>query len=147
MIKPSQEWAATAWMPPGLHDWHQFITPAELGQHLARHGLDQHHLTGMAPGISPPAMIRLLRQVKEGKLSYADFGSRSAFALTSDQRISYLGHATKNARALTEPPAATTPAERQTCAAGQRRCSDGRRLGARALMPHDLPGPVRNVGC
>lgn len=96
MIKLSQDWAATAWMPPGLHDWDQFITPAELGQHLARHGLDQRHLTGMAPGISPPALIQLLRQVKKGKLGYADFGRKSAFALTSDLRISYLGHATKN---------------------------------------------------
>ena len=50
MIKLSQEWAATAWMPPRLHDWDQFITPAELGAALARHGLTQHDLTGMAPG-------------------------------------------------------------------------------------------------
>jgi 2-polyprenyl-6-hydroxyphenyl methylase / 3-demethylubiquinone-9 3-methyltransferase len=96
VIKLSQEWAATAWMPPGLHDWDQFITPAELSETLARHGLDQHDLTGMSPGISPPALIRLLRQVKKGKLSYADFGRQAAFTLTSDLRISYLGHATKN---------------------------------------------------
>jgi 2-polyprenyl-6-hydroxyphenyl methylase/3-demethylubiquinone-9 3-methyltransferase len=98
VIKVSQQWAATAWMPPGLHDWDQFITPAELGDYLARHGLRQHGLTGMAPAISPPALLRLVRQVKRGKLSYADFGRRAAFTLTSDLRISYLGHATKDAR-------------------------------------------------
>jgi 2-polyprenyl-6-hydroxyphenyl methylase/3-demethylubiquinone-9 3-methyltransferase len=96
MIKLSQDWSATAWMPPGLHDWDQFITPAELSQALARHGLDRHDLTGMSPGISPPALIRLLRQVKKAKLSYADFGRQAAFTLTSDLRASYLGHATKN---------------------------------------------------
>jgi 2-polyprenyl-6-hydroxyphenyl methylase/3-demethylubiquinone-9 3-methyltransferase len=96
VIKLSQQWAATAWMPPGLHDWNQFITPAELGAALARHDLSQHDLTGMAPGISPVAMFRLLRQVKKGKLSYGDFGRQAAFTLTSNLRVSYLGYATKD---------------------------------------------------
>ena len=109
VIKLSQDWAATAWMPPGLHDWDQFITPAELGGSLARHGLDQHDLTGMSPGISPPALIRLLRQVKKGRLSYADFGRKAAFTLTSNLRISYLGHATKTAP-YPASPASATPA-------------------------------------
>ena len=109
VIKLSQQWAATAWMPPGLHDWDQFITPAELGDSLARHGLGQHDLTGMSPGISPPALIRLLRQVKKGKLSYADFGRQAAFTLTSNLRVSYLGHATKNAP-YPASPASATPA-------------------------------------
>lgn len=30
MIKLSQDWAATAWMPPGLHAWDQFITRPSL---------------------------------------------------------------------------------------------------------------------
>ena len=110
MIKLSQEWAATAWMPSGLHDWDQFITPAELSESLARHGLDQHDLTGMSPGIAPPALLRLLRQVKKGKLTYADFGRQAAFTLTSDLRISYLGHATKNGSYPSASPAATTSA-------------------------------------
>jgi len=96
VIKLSQQWAATAWMPPGLHDWNQFITPAELGVCLARHGLGQHDLTGMSLRISPLTAIRLLRQVKKGKLSYADFGRQAACTLTSNLRLSYLGHATKS---------------------------------------------------
>lgn len=96
-IKLAQDWAATAWLPPDLHDWDQFITPAEIGDSLARHGLDQHDLTGMAPAISPLALLRLLRQVKKGRISYADFGRRAAFTLTGDLRASYLGHATKSA--------------------------------------------------
>jgi len=95
VVKLSQDWAATAWLPPGLHDWGQFITPAELGRCLARHGLRQQDLTGMRPGISPPALIRLVRQVKKGRLSYADFGRRAAFTLSSDLRASYLGYATR----------------------------------------------------
>ncbi len=94
-IKLCQEWAATAWMPPGLHDWDQFITPAELGRCLSRHQLQPRDLTGMAPRRSPPALLKLLRQLKQGKLGYADLGRRAAFGLTTDLRVSYLGHATK----------------------------------------------------
>jgi 2-polyprenyl-6-hydroxyphenyl methylase / 3-demethylubiquinone-9 3-methyltransferase len=95
VIKLSQDWSATAWMPPGLHDWEQFITPAELGRCLARHDLRQHDLTGMLPGVSPPALLRLVRQVKKGRLSYADFGRRATFTLSNNLRASYLGYATK----------------------------------------------------
>jgi 2-polyprenyl-6-hydroxyphenyl methylase / 3-demethylubiquinone-9 3-methyltransferase len=112
VIKLSQQWAATAWMPPGLHDWDQFITPAELGVSLARHGLGQHDLTGMSPGISPLALLRLLRQLKKGKLSCADFGRRTACTLTSNLRVSYLGYATKNALYTASPASATRPASR-----------------------------------
>jgi 2-polyprenyl-6-hydroxyphenyl methylase / 3-demethylubiquinone-9 3-methyltransferase len=95
MIKLSQEWAATAWMPPSLHAWDQFITPAELGGALARHGLHGLDMAGMAPGIAAPALFRLLRQLKKGKFSYAEFGRKAAFVLTKDMRVSYIGHATK----------------------------------------------------
>jgi 2-polyprenyl-6-hydroxyphenyl methylase/3-demethylubiquinone-9 3-methyltransferase len=95
MIKLCQDWRATAWMPPGLHDWDQFITPAELRAALDRHGLRASDLTGMAPGISPPALILLLRRLKRGRVSYAEFGRKAAFTLTRDLRVSYIGHATK----------------------------------------------------
>ena len=95
LIKLCQEWAATAWMPPGLHDWDQFITPAELGGTLARHGLETGRMRGIAPSVSPPALLRLVRQLKTGKLSPADFGRKSAFTLTGSLRVSYIGHAVK----------------------------------------------------
>jgi 2-polyprenyl-6-hydroxyphenyl methylase / 3-demethylubiquinone-9 3-methyltransferase len=95
MIKLCQDWAATAWMPPNLHDWNQFITPAELRNALARHHLRESGLAGLTPGVSPPALIRLLRQLKKGRLSCAEFGRRAAFVLTKDLRVSYIGHAIK----------------------------------------------------
>jgi 2-polyprenyl-6-hydroxyphenyl methylase / 3-demethylubiquinone-9 3-methyltransferase len=97
MIKLSQDWAATAWMPPSLHDWDQFITPDELRGGLARHGLHGTGLTGMAPGVAPPLLFRLLRQLKKGKLTYAEFGRQASFVLTEDLRVSYIGHAVKAA--------------------------------------------------
>jgi 2-polyprenyl-6-hydroxyphenyl methylase/3-demethylubiquinone-9 3-methyltransferase len=95
LIKLCQDWPVTAWMPPGLHDWNQFITPAELREVLARHHLREDGLTGLMPGISPLALIPLMRRVKKGKLSYAEFGRRSAMVLSKDLRASYIGHATK----------------------------------------------------
>ena len=78
-----------------LHDWDQFITPAELRAALARHGLHPHGMAGMSPGISPPALIRAMRQLKKGRFSYAEFGRKTSFALGQDLRILYIGHATK----------------------------------------------------
>lgn len=95
MIKLCQDWAFTAWMPPRLHDRDQFITPAELRNALARHHLREEGLTGLAPGVSPPVMIRLMRQLKKGRLSCAEFGHKAAFVLTKDLRVSYIGHAAK----------------------------------------------------
>ncbi len=85
----------TACMPPGLHDWNQFITPAELRSALARHHLREDGLTGLKPGVSPPALIRLMRQLKKSRLSCGELGSRAAFVLTKDLRVSYIGHAPK----------------------------------------------------
>jgi NAD+ dependent glucose-6-phosphate dehydrogenase len=95
LIKLSQDWGATAWMPRDLRDWSQFITPPELGRALAGHGLQLHDLAGIAPSLSPPALFLLLRRLKKGVMSYGDFGRAAAFTLTKSLRISYIGHATK----------------------------------------------------
>jgi 2-polyprenyl-6-hydroxyphenyl methylase/3-demethylubiquinone-9 3-methyltransferase len=93
MIKLAQDWPATAVLPPGLHDWDQFITPAELRGALGRHNMHSQGMTGMSPGVSAPAAFRLARQLRKGRLSYAEFGRRIALVLTRDLRISYIGHA------------------------------------------------------
>jgi len=49
----------------------------------------------MAPGIAPPALLRLLRQLKKGRISPGDFGRKATFVLTKDLRVSYIGHAIK----------------------------------------------------
>jgi 2-polyprenyl-6-hydroxyphenyl methylase / 3-demethylubiquinone-9 3-methyltransferase len=97
MIKLSQEWRATSWMQPNLHDWDLFVTPDELRAALERHGLCCHDLTGMTPGVTPPALYRILRQLKKGRFSYAEFGRKTEFVLADDLRVSYLGHASKAA--------------------------------------------------
>ena len=36
-----------------------------------------------------------MHQAKKGKISYAEFGRRTAMVLSKDLRVSYIGHATK----------------------------------------------------
>jgi 2-polyprenyl-6-hydroxyphenyl methylase / 3-demethylubiquinone-9 3-methyltransferase len=93
VIKLAQEWAVTACVPANLHDWDQFITPAELRGTLARHHLDHRDIAGMAPGAAPPVLWRAVRQLKRGKISYAEFGRQASFELTRNTWISYIGHA------------------------------------------------------
>ena len=96
MIKLSQQWSATAWMPPELHDWEQFVTPGELRSTLDHHGLVTQEMVGMSPGVAPPVLFRILRQLKKGKFSYAEFGRKTSFTLSNDLRITYVGHAMKS---------------------------------------------------
>ena len=122
VIKLAQDWAVTACVPPNLHDWDQFITPAELRGTLARHHLDHQDMAGMSPGAALPVLWRAVRQLKKRKISYAEFGRRASFGLTRDTRISYIGHATRRAPANPGPPV-TGPTdllrERADRAAGQ----------------------------
>jgi 2-polyprenyl-6-hydroxyphenyl methylase/3-demethylubiquinone-9 3-methyltransferase len=93
MIKLCQEWRRTAWMPPNLHDFAQFIKPAELRALLAQNGLTEGGVTGMAPSVKPPRLYRLLRQLKKGEISHAEFGRAAEFVLTRDKSVSYIGFA------------------------------------------------------
>jgi 2-polyprenyl-6-hydroxyphenyl methylase/3-demethylubiquinone-9 3-methyltransferase len=97
MIKLFQEWRLTAWMPANLHSWEQFITPDELRTMLDRHELRPRDVVGIGPGVNPPRLILLLRQLRKGKISHGEFGHRAHFVVTKDQRVSYAGYATKAA--------------------------------------------------
>jgi 2-polyprenyl-6-hydroxyphenyl methylase / 3-demethylubiquinone-9 3-methyltransferase len=97
MIKLFQEWRLTAFMPPNLHAWEQFITPDELKAALGRHELAGRDVVGIAPGVKPPQLLRMLRQLRKGRMSYGEFGHRAQFVVTGDTRVSYAGFATKAA--------------------------------------------------
>jgi 2-polyprenyl-6-hydroxyphenyl methylase/3-demethylubiquinone-9 3-methyltransferase len=95
MIKLSQDWSPTAWAPRDMHHYSQFITPAELHALLEASGLSGAGYTGMSPSPGPVRIYQLLRQVRTGKISYAEFGRGLRFVLTKDTRVSYIGHAIK----------------------------------------------------
>ena len=95
MIKLFQEWPATRWMPPNLHDYQQFIKPHELKASLARNALEQQETVGLAPSAAPPKMLRLLRQLKKRQINPAELGRQTPFKTSSDRSILYAGYATK----------------------------------------------------
>jgi 2-polyprenyl-6-hydroxyphenyl methylase / 3-demethylubiquinone-9 3-methyltransferase len=93
MIKLFQEWQATSFMPPGLHDWKMFITPDELRAHLAQSGLDLRDVQGLKPSAHPLILIALLTGRKRGKFSHAEFSKRLQFQQSKDVSILYAGYA------------------------------------------------------
>jgi 2-polyprenyl-6-hydroxyphenyl methylase / 3-demethylubiquinone-9 3-methyltransferase len=97
MIKFLQDWRLTRVLPPNLHAWEQFIRPDELRGMLRRHHLESREMTGIAPALKPPQLVRLLLQARRGRMSYGEFGNRARFVLTKDMRVSYAGYATKAA--------------------------------------------------
>jgi 2-polyprenyl-6-hydroxyphenyl methylase/3-demethylubiquinone-9 3-methyltransferase len=99
MIKLCQEWGRTAWMPPDLHDFSQFIKPSELRALLAGNDMIEGGAIGMAPSAKPPRLYRLLRKLKKGEISHAEFGREVEFVLTRDKSVSYIGFAVKQSLA------------------------------------------------
>jgi 2-polyprenyl-6-hydroxyphenyl methylase/3-demethylubiquinone-9 3-methyltransferase len=96
VIKLSQDWGPTAWAPRDLHHYSQFITPAELHALVEESGLSDGGHAGIRPPAGPLRILRLLRQAKTGKISYAELGRRLEFVLANGTQISYIGHAVKN---------------------------------------------------
>lgn len=92
MIKLFQEWQATSFMPPNLHDWKMFITPGELRVHLARAGLDLREVQGLKPSAHPLILIALLARRKRGALSSVAFSKRMQFEQSKDISILYAGY-------------------------------------------------------
>ena len=88
-------WGATAFMPPNLHDWNQFITPAELLRGLEKAGLHNIEMVGLKPAANPVQLVRLLRRVKKGRMTPAEMGRRSAMAVSRDMTVLYIGYAVK----------------------------------------------------
>ncbi len=95
MIKLFQEWKATAFMPPNLHDWRCFVKPSELLASLKIAGLRQVDSVGLAPAVNPLRMISLLRKVKTGRMTPAEMGRRSPMTISKDRSVLYAGHAMK----------------------------------------------------
>jgi 2-polyprenyl-6-hydroxyphenyl methylase/3-demethylubiquinone-9 3-methyltransferase len=97
MIKLFQEWGATAFMPPNLHDWRQFMTPVELLACLDKAGLHNIAMVGLKPAANPLQLISLLRKVKKGRITPAEMGRRSPMAVSRDMTVLYVGYAVKSA--------------------------------------------------
>ena len=99
MIKVAQDWSATAWAEPDLHDFDMFIRPEELEAHLERAGLQVRHRVGFAAA-NPPAALRAMWDRAHGKITYREMGERLRIKESRDTSSSYGGYALKR-----RPPA------------------------------------------
>lgn len=95
LIKVMQEWKFTRIYETNLHDWDMFIKPSELKAVLGRNGLENVESLGLAPTANPLTMMVQLRRAKKGKMSFAEFGRRSAIKPSRDLNVVYAGYALK----------------------------------------------------
>ncbi len=94
-IKLAQEWRATRFAPPRLHDWEQFIRPTELHALMSRHGLEPQEVVGLSLGARPIATLRAIRQYKRGAITAGDLGRRLMARVSTNLSGSYAGFAIK----------------------------------------------------
>jgi 2-polyprenyl-6-hydroxyphenyl methylase / 3-demethylubiquinone-9 3-methyltransferase len=92
-IKLFQEWRATAFMEPSLHDHAMFIRPLEMEEHLRRARLTPGPIIGIAPSVPPPKAIMLMRARVKGALTYGEFGRALKIAESRDTSGLYAGSA------------------------------------------------------
>jgi len=95
VIKVAQEWRSTAFVAPGSHVWSRFIKPRELAAAMARQGLINREVRGIAPGANAIAYWLGLRRLAQGKMSCRELGSRLPLRETRGLSVSYMGYATK----------------------------------------------------
>jgi 2-polyprenyl-6-hydroxyphenyl methylase/3-demethylubiquinone-9 3-methyltransferase len=99
-IKLFQEWSWTSFMPPNLHDWDMFIKPREIEAHLRAHGLESPEIVGISPeSRNPLDLIRTLRRLKLGRISFAEFSRYARLQVSKDTSVSYIGYACRPAEA------------------------------------------------
>lgn len=94
-IKLMQEWKATAFLPPHLHAWEQFIKPAELTGALTRHGLEPQEMRGMTPERNLLVLLLALRRFKRGEIPFSRLCELARFKAGGNKLASYMGYALK----------------------------------------------------
>src|SRR4051794_4000765 len=74
VIKLMQDWKATAWTEPDLHDWKMFIKPREVEAKMRAAGLEPCDRVGIAAA-NPVAALRAMRARAKGRI---DMGAMAA---------------------------------------------------------------------
>lgn len=95
LVKLSQEWSLTRFLPPNVHAWEMFIAPRELQDVLARYDLHSRGPTGASGTLGALGTLVELRRFKAGEISAAEFGRRAALRPSADLSCNDMGYAVK----------------------------------------------------
>src|SRR5215213_5716674 len=99
MVKLSQDWSATAWAEPDLHEFDLFVRPEELEAHLEQAGLEVRDRVGFAAA-NPAAAVKAMWDRGHGKITYREMGERLGIKEGRDTSSSYGGYALKRRPAV-----------------------------------------------
>lgn len=94
-IKLMQEWRPTRITDANIHDWDMFIKPEELEGTMRSHGLRTRDVVGLAPRAKPPKVLLNFVRANRGSISYGELSRRLDVGQVNNNRISYMGFATK----------------------------------------------------
>jgi 2-polyprenyl-6-hydroxyphenyl methylase/3-demethylubiquinone-9 3-methyltransferase len=77
VIKVMQDWKATAWAEPDLHDWKMFIKPRELEASMRAAGLEPCDRVGIAAS-NPLRAMRAMRARARGRIDMGEMAAAIA---------------------------------------------------------------------
>ncbi|HSL44570.1 MAG TPA: bifunctional 2-polyprenyl-6-hydroxyphenol methylase/3-demethylubiquinol 3-O-methyltransferase UbiG [Anaerolineales bacterium] len=95
MIYGLQESPLTRLMPTDTHIWEMFITPDEMAHALKQQEMAVEDMQGGKIAKNPLATLWDVRQLKQGRISFAELGRRLKLRLDPDLSMNYLGYARK----------------------------------------------------
>jgi len=101
LITLFQEWRWTRLVPPGLHDYAQFIKPSELDAWMRKCGLEPRDFAGLSPDMSPGHQLErlvALYRVKMGTETFSGLGARMMFKKSRMTAMNYMGYAVRKQR-------------------------------------------------
>ena len=95
VIKLLQEWKATSFMTPNFHDWNRFMKPEKLHALMQRHGIANRETRWLSMSGNPLQIIRILRQLKRGAVTFGEIGDRLYARVSDDLSVEYIGYGVK----------------------------------------------------
>jgi 2-polyprenyl-6-hydroxyphenyl methylase/3-demethylubiquinone-9 3-methyltransferase len=96
LIDFAQRIRASRILPHDLHDWSRFIGSRDLSGLARHHGLTIQQLRGVSiRARDVPAAVRAMVDLRRGRISYGDAGSRVRLHLSRLRAVAYTGYALK----------------------------------------------------
>lgn len=95
-INIAQKWKWWAFMPPNLHVWDMFITPAEMKKLLKQNDFDWREHRGTKPNENYVTVLGHLHKRAMGTWTYQDLSEKLFMVESRNMDIMYMGYAVKN---------------------------------------------------